>query len=363
MKKAGKYNVFDHTPGSTHQKLMGLIPPNSKVLEFGCASGFMSREMVKRLNCTIVGVELDHEAAQLAVQWCDRVLVGDAMKMDFPSLLGNEKFDVILFADVLEHLYHPWLILQKVKPFLSENGAVVCSIPNIAHGSIRLSLLGGEFFYRNIGLLDDTHIRFFTLETTRLMFENNGYFISRLFRSRSDVTKTEVTIPPLPEEIIKWVETLPEATTYQFILRAVPIENKDAEMRRVDYPGAAKELDAPDIWLAGIRESVDDIVRHIPLGTTFLLLDKAHWEGSIEWKTHKVHPFPELNGQFGGEPADDQQAIDELKRLIALGVADHLVMVWSTFMWLDYYEQFAEFLFSQYQPILENDRIKILRRK
>src|SRR5207248_2616993 len=89
-------------------------------------------------------------------------LVGDAEELDLETELGGERFDAILFADVLEHLRDPAALLKRVRPLVAENGVVIASIPNVAHASVRLALLGGSFRYREWGLLDETHLRFFT---------------------------------------------------------------------------------------------------------------------------------------------------------------------------------------------------------
>ena len=168
---AFKYTEFQDDPASTHSKIVSLVPPATRVLEFGCATGYMSEVLKNRLGCTVVGIEIDRDAAALAEQHTERVIVGDAEKIDYAAELAGEEFDVVLFADVLEHLKEPADVLRRVRPFVAENGVVVASIPNIAHASVRLALLGGEFRYREWGLLDDTHLRFFTRASIQDLFE------------------------------------------------------------------------------------------------------------------------------------------------------------------------------------------------
>src|SRR5436305_8188805 len=143
-----KYTKFDDTPGSTHNLVVGLIEPGSRVLEFGCATGYMSQMLRDRLGATVVGVELNAEAAQLAAVHCDRVLVGDAEEIDLEAELGGERFEAVLFADVLEHLRDPAALLRRVRPFVAEGGVVIASIPNVAHARVRLALLRGSVQYR-----------------------------------------------------------------------------------------------------------------------------------------------------------------------------------------------------------------------
>ena len=206
---AFKYTEFQDDPASTHSKIVSLVPPATRVLEFGCATGYMSEVLKNRLGCTVVGVEIDRDAAAIAEQHTERVIVGDAEKIDYAAELAGEEFDVVLFADVLEHLKEPADVLRRVRPFLAENGVVIASIPNIAHASVRLALLGGEFRYREWGLLDDTHLRFFTRASIQDLFEESGYVITNWLRQRLDVGETEINVPPVPDAVREWLASDP----------------------------------------------------------------------------------------------------------------------------------------------------------
>jgi SAM-dependent methyltransferase len=221
----GKYRKYDDSSGSTHNLVSELVEPGSRVLEFGCATGYMSKVLRDRLGATVVGVELQAEAAQEAILHCDRVIIGDAEELDLEAELGGERFDVILFADVLEHFRDPPAVLRRVRPLVAEGGAVVASIPNVAHVSVRLALLAGSFRYREEGLLDGSHLRFFTREGVQDLFEGSGYLITEWLRRRLEVEETEIPVPAsLPKEARAWATGDTEATTYQFIVRAVPSE-------------------------------------------------------------------------------------------------------------------------------------------
>jgi len=204
--------------------VVDLVPPNSRVLEFGCATGYMSEVLASRRGCSVVGIELEPAAAEIARRRCERVIVGDAETLDLREALGADRFDAILFADVLEHLRDPAALLKRVQPFLAEGGSVIASIPNIAHGSVRLALLGGEFRYRELGLLDNTHLRFFTRESIQDLFEESGYLIAQWVRQRLPIDQTEVAVPngPIADAARSLLAGDAEATTYQFVVRAVP---------------------------------------------------------------------------------------------------------------------------------------------
>src|SRR5688500_10369431 len=138
-----------------------LVGTGKRVLELGCATGYVSRVLVEN-GCEVVGIELDAEAAKRAMEHCEFVVVGDLEVLDLAEELGDRQFDVIVAADTLEHLKNPEIVLERLHPFFAPNGYLVASIPNIAHGSVRLALLEGRFPYSQTGLLDDTHLRFYT---------------------------------------------------------------------------------------------------------------------------------------------------------------------------------------------------------
>ncbi|HMI99749.1 MAG TPA: methyltransferase domain-containing protein [Gaiellaceae bacterium] len=256
---AFKYTQFQADPGSTHGKVVSLVPPATRVLEFGCATGYMSEVLKNRLGCTVTGVEIDPEAAALAEQHCDRVIVGDAEKIDYATELAGEEFDVVLFADVLEHLKKPGDVLRRIRPFIAENGVIIASIPNIAHGSVRLALLGGEFRYRDWGLLDDTHLRFFTRASIQDLFEETGFVVTHWVRQRLDVGETEISIPQVPDAVREWLASDPESTTYQFVLRALVSEPANQLRTLREELEELRHLRDASIQLEAAREELEEL--------------------------------------------------------------------------------------------------------
>jgi 2-polyprenyl-3-methyl-5-hydroxy-6-metoxy-1,4-benzoquinol methylase len=223
MSTALKYTRFNDEPGSAHMLVVDLVPEGARVLEFGCATGYMSEVLKTRKRATVTGIEIEAEAGELAKEHCKRVIIGDAEELDYDELLGDERFEAILFVDVLEHLKEPGDLLRRIRPFLADDGVVLASIPNIAHGSVRLALLAGEFRYRRTGLLDDTHVRFFTRAGIHDLFESSGFVIADLLRHRVDIDRTEIRYPAPPTDgLQEWLAKDPDASVYQFVVRAVP---------------------------------------------------------------------------------------------------------------------------------------------
>jgi 2-polyprenyl-3-methyl-5-hydroxy-6-metoxy-1,4-benzoquinol methylase len=152
-----------------------LAAQGSRILELGCADGFISKHLVKR-GCIVTGVEVDAEAAEHAKKWCEKVFVCDLNRPGWSGTLGRD-FDTVLCGDVLEHLVDPWSTLREISKVLTKERRVIISLPNIANLRIRLNLLMGRFNYQPGGILDITHLRFFTLKTARELIEESGYRI------------------------------------------------------------------------------------------------------------------------------------------------------------------------------------------
>lgn len=209
---------------NSHTLMVELIGSNKRVLDVGCANGYLAKVLTEERSCTVSGVEYDAKAAEEARPVLEQLVVGDLEQLDLAEELGDAKFDVIVFGDVLEHLRDPLPVLRSSRRLLAPGGYVVISIPNVAHGAVRLSLLQGRFDYRPLGLLDSTHIRFFTRDNLKAMLRDAGFAATDFLRTTAGLYETELGVQPgdAPEEVVQELLADPDATTYQFVLRAVP---------------------------------------------------------------------------------------------------------------------------------------------
>lgn len=181
MLKYGKNIVFN--PGlldslSIDRQSVSLVPNNSRILEIGCATGFIGEYLIKKKGCCVVGVEERREEANIARKRLQKVIEGnidDGKITHRVKALG--KFDIIFASAVIEHLKDPWKALKKWKNFLKNDGFLIITTSNIVHWSTRLHTLLGKFNYQEYGILDNTHIRFFTIETFKRLVEDCGYKI------------------------------------------------------------------------------------------------------------------------------------------------------------------------------------------
>ena len=181
-----RYTYKRADPYSSHSQILDWIDIEKPhdVLEVGTATGFLSAEMTSR-GCRVTGIEQDEKMAEVASSHCHQMIVGDVESLDF-SELGQ--FDAVILGDVVEHLRQPQDFLQKMVKVLKPGGKVLMSLPNVANIWMRLNLLFGRFNYSRVGILDESHLRFFTLQSSQKMAHDCGL----------EVLNTAVTPIPLP---------------------------------------------------------------------------------------------------------------------------------------------------------------------
>jgi 2-polyprenyl-3-methyl-5-hydroxy-6-metoxy-1,4-benzoquinol methylase len=164
--------------GADRAELIPLIPNSAKrVLDVGCGEGgFGLLLKTQRPSCEVWGIELIDTVGEIAAKRLDRVLIGDAERCI--SSLEQSSFDCIVFADVLEHLQDPQKILEIARPVLSPRGVVVTSIPNVRYIRVLFDyLVKKDWNYQDHGVLDRTHVKFFTKKSIVRMFDETGYQI------------------------------------------------------------------------------------------------------------------------------------------------------------------------------------------
>jgi 2-polyprenyl-3-methyl-5-hydroxy-6-metoxy-1,4-benzoquinol methylase len=191
-RKVAERYVWSSTRGSSHSKILALVGKNKRVLDIGCATGYLG-EALKKIGCEVIGIEIDEEAARIARTKIHDVIIADVESINhLPYPDGY--FNVHIYGDILEHLKRPDLVLLRFRKYLSNDGRVIASIPNVANWVIRLNLLRGRFQYSDIGILDKTHLRFFTVESIKQLFESAGYKIIALDYVLSPLPRNELCI-------------------------------------------------------------------------------------------------------------------------------------------------------------------------
>ena len=235
--------VDPNVPNNAHAFSLQLIGRDKHVLELGCAAGHVTTALVDR-GCTVVGLENDEQAAKLARDIAEDVVVTDLFDPEnLTRAVGDRTFDVVYAGDVLEHLPDPAGVLAAGRRALKPGGFVVISLPNVAHIDVKLDLLAGRFVYRDYGLLDRTHLRFFTKDSILELLAEAGLELAEIRRVLRPGFDTELEVDPdtVPVEIVRHALRDPEAETYQFVVKAVP---NDAEGEIARAAQRYRELDA-----------------------------------------------------------------------------------------------------------------------
>jgi 2-polyprenyl-3-methyl-5-hydroxy-6-metoxy-1,4-benzoquinol methylase len=165
-------------PHSSHSVILGWLAEGRgrRLLDVGAADGLLSRLLTER-GWKVTGLEADPVAAAAGAPYCERMIVAD-LDAGVPPLPGE--FDAIVCADILEHLRDPAAALAVLRRALAPDGLLVISIPNVAHLWIRLSLLAGRFDYTDRGILDRTHLRFFTRRALGALVAGAGLRAERI---------------------------------------------------------------------------------------------------------------------------------------------------------------------------------------
>jgi len=200
-------------------EMMDLQREGLRVLEIGCACGATLREIGHRNpTANLYGVELNEKAAEVAAPFAT-ILSMDVERLDPAEI--KERFDYIVMGDVVEHLLDPWAAIQNMRELLVPGGAIVASIPNVAHISNLYNVLGGRWTYEDMGLLDRTHFRFFTRQEIIKLFEGANLAVDEI---RYKNIHMNSYVEKLREEILslRTVHVEPEdIDAFQWLFRAV----------------------------------------------------------------------------------------------------------------------------------------------
>lgn len=225
--------------------LFGYIPERSRVLDIGCSSGNFGEVLIHEKQCEVIGLDIDKPDVERAKK---KLTAAHVRNIEADDISDLGKFDVVIFADVLEHLLDPIGALNKVKKVLKDGGRVVFSIPNMAHVSVRLLLLKGFFEYTPIGVLDRTHLHYYDELEVKHIFADSKFEIK-------EVSPTTLTYPhsKISEELYNmglgiiddaFYKLLDDtkANVWQFVGFAVPVNKKINIERPLRYRMPPEEL-------------------------------------------------------------------------------------------------------------------------
>jgi O-antigen biosynthesis protein len=206
--------VDPHYFENERPEIIALVRPASlMILDVGCGMGKLSSNLkIQNPHRKVIGIENNKIAAEEARKHLDEIVEGDIQTTEIPFVKST--FDCIIYADILEHLTNPEATLLKLKPYLKPDGYIICSIPNMRHYTAILQLLLHGWEYKDFGLFDKTHLRFFSLNSAITLITHLGF-------------KIDMVIPRIvASNKIKVLDTLcfhklEEFLAMQYIIRAI----------------------------------------------------------------------------------------------------------------------------------------------
>jgi SAM-dependent methyltransferase len=217
--------TWKEIPGSSHDLLrrrIRALPPGLRLLDLGAAGGHLGREV--RDRCTyLAGVEPDRSLPESSREGYDDWRAVDALAAGDWA----EPFDAVVCADVLEHLVEPEQLLERIRGWLKPRGTLLVSLPNVANVSIRLALLFGHFRYTDRGILDRSHLSFYTRASARHLLEGAGFLLRAL---EPTAMPYELAAPGIVRGGVRMAarafaqgtaRVMPTLFGYQFVIEAV----------------------------------------------------------------------------------------------------------------------------------------------
>jgi len=222
-----------------------MLPTDSAVLEIGCATGFMSAYLQTQMGCTVTGVELNPDQATVAREHCRYLFEGNITEVDIQAQLDAHvaekgRFAVVFMSQVIEHIADPKALLNRIRDWIRPGGSLVISTCNVAHWRIRLNIMLGRWEYTDYGILDRTHLRFFTVHSFRRLLQECGFNIVDEGYSFEDICPFRLLIDKrvlAPTDLLRLIPVVGQGLrkryiyafrnliATQFAFKAIPVDN------------------------------------------------------------------------------------------------------------------------------------------
>lgn len=210
-------------------RVIRMVKPGSKVLEIGAGPGSITRHLIGTLGCDTVALEVDPSAIEVLRTYVPRVYASDLNDPNWTEEIKSENglFDYVIAADVLEHVYNPWQVLEGMTSLLAEGGAIILSVPHVGHASVAACLVDEDFEYWPWGLLDRTHIRFFGVKNVQSLINGAGLAI--------EDAQFVVRTPEMTEFAARWkrmpadIQAALQRNRYSHVLQVVTCSRKSTD--------------------------------------------------------------------------------------------------------------------------------------
>ena len=279
--------------GYARPEIQALVSRKAKtILDIGCGAGVFGKELKNRQKCYVAGIEYAPRAANKAETLLDRVYKGDAAKI-MPVIQENS-FDTIIMADFLEHITNPEKILSEVKRILIPGGRLVLSIPNVRHWSVIKDLLEGRWEYRDAGILDKTHLRFFTWQSILLLLNSAGYQIDSYSGTYLQGYDVPVEFINLSKQCgIDTSSLASEGRIYQYLITCIPKSGDESSKIMVQKQTVPENQFTSIIILTHnqleyTKRCIKSIFKHTKETFELILVDNGSTDGTVEYLESEV---------------------------------------------------------------------------
>ena len=240
------------------------IEEGSVVLDFGCSTGYFGKFLRDNKKCKVYGLEISEDIKE-AKNNLDGIYSFD-LDGKWSDEIFERKYDALFFGDVIEHLKHPDIVLKKASRLLKNDGKIFISTPNIAHISTRLELLGGNFEYEPMGILDNTHLKYFTKNSLIKLVQNAGYEVQRIDSSTNDypneiinkILKSYGLVAD--EKFWKMAKSL-EARAFQYKL-VITKKSRQTSSKTVESEVVQKPEQFRDNFVSDLKSQIVKLKRH-----------------------------------------------------------------------------------------------------
>lgn len=211
-------------PANSWRQMWQSVPCNSRVLDLGCSTGYLGAWLIQTRGCIVDGVDIfDGDLAQARTR-LHAVYKGDLERDDWSNQL-QDSYDVVLMMDVLEHVRNPNSLLTAARTLLKPDGILIVNVPNVANWRLRFELLRGRWNYQDSGLMDRTHVYFYTIDSLRTLLSSNGYRVSALIPTvpGTELLGFDLARLPIGAQLQRaLLYTFPDLLAYQLMAQSHP---------------------------------------------------------------------------------------------------------------------------------------------